>query len=229
MSSSPLSRGELKAKIYVRLALVVPALFVLFFLPAGTFDYWEAWVYSAILVIPMLFVISYLFRHEPELVERRMRMREKRARQKTIVMAAYPIFLLAFILPGLDRRFEWSTVPVGVVIASDLLVLLGYSLVFLVFRENPYASRIVEVEAVQKVITSGPYALVRHPMYTGSIVMYTFSPLALGSWWAVIPALAIIPILVARLLNEEKVLAQELEGYRDYMQKTKHRLIPGVW
>ncbi len=229
MSSNPLSRGDLKAKIIVRLVIVVPALLVLFFLPAGTFDYWEAWVYIAILLIPMLFVISYLFRNEPELVERRMRMREKQREQKTIIKVSYPIFLLAFILPGLDRRFEWSTVPVALVIVSDLLVLLGYSLIFLVFKENPFASRIVEVETEQKVITSGPYAFVRHPMYAGAILMYSFSPLALGSWWALIPALGIIPLLVVRIWNEEAVLASGLEGYRDYMQKTKYRLIPGVW
>ena len=117
------------------------------------------------------------------------------------------------MLPGLDYRFGWSDVPVAVVIAADALVFLGYSVIFLVFKENRYASRIIEVEQEQKVITTGVYAVVRHPMYLGVCVMYIFSPLALGSYWAMIPALLIIPLLMARIRNEESVLAKELKGY----------------
>ena len=112
---------------------------------------------------------------------------------------------------------------------ADVLVLLGYCLVFLVFRENRYASRIIEVEKGQSVIASGPYAVIRHPMYLGTLLMYVFSPLALGSYWAVLPGLLIIPVLVARILNEEKVLLQDLQGYQEYVQKTRYRLIPGIW
>jgi protein-S-isoprenylcysteine O-methyltransferase Ste14 len=229
MSTSQLSRGDLRRMIFARLVVVFPVLFAMFFLPAGTFAYWEAWLYIATLVIPMLFVLAYLLKNDPELLERRMRMREKEAEQKRIIKLSYPYFLLTFLLPGLDRRFEWSNVPVELVIVADILVLLGYFMVFLVFRENRYTSRIVEVEREQKVISSGPYAVVRHPMYVGVFVMYIFSPLGLGSYWALIPALLILPILVARIRNEEAVLARELEGYQDYMQKTKYRLIPGIW
>jgi protein-S-isoprenylcysteine O-methyltransferase Ste14 len=201
----------------------------MFFLPAGTFAYWEAWAYLAILFIPMFFVLRYLLKNEPELLERRMRMREKEAKQKLIIKLSYLYFLLAFLLPGFDKRFEWSNVPVVLVIAADILVLLGYGMIFLVFRENRYASRIIEVEQEQKVISSGPYAIVRHPMYLGVSIMYIFSPLALGSYWAMIPSLLIIPLLVVRIRNEESVLVRELKGYQEYLQKTKYRFFPGIW
>jgi protein-S-isoprenylcysteine O-methyltransferase Ste14 len=229
MSNVQSSRGELIKLVASRLLIFFPVMFALFFLPAGTFAYWEAWVYLAILLIPMLFVMSYMLKNEPDLLARRMRMREKEAEQKLIVKLSYIPFLLAFLLPGFDKRFGWSNVPVGVVVIADILVLLGYIFVFFVFRENRYASRIIEVEQEQTVISSGPYALVRHPMYLGALLMYVLSPLALGSWWAMIPGACIIPVLVARIFNEESVLAKELKGYQEYMQKTRYRLIPGIW
>jgi protein-S-isoprenylcysteine O-methyltransferase Ste14 len=215
--------------VYARLLIVIPVLLTMFFLPAGTFAYWEAWAYLAILFIPMFFVLTYLLKNEPELLERRMRMREKEAKQKLIIKLSFLYFLLAFLLPGFDKRFEWSNVPVVLVIAADILVLLGYGTFFLVLRENRYASRIIEVEQEQKVISSGPYAIVRHPMYLGISIMYIFSPLALGSYWAMIPSLLIIPLLVVRIRNEESVLMRELKGYQEYLQKTKYRLFPGIW
>jgi protein-S-isoprenylcysteine O-methyltransferase Ste14 len=201
----------------------------MFFLPALTFNYWQAWVYLVVLFGPMLFVLFYLLKNTPDLIARRMRMGEKETEQKLIIKLAIIPFMLAFILPGFDVRLGWSNVPAGVVIIADLLVLIGYGMVFFVFRENRYASRIVEVEQEQTVISSGPYVLVRHPMYTGIVLFYVFSPLALGSYWAMIPAIFIIPVLVARILNEESVLAKELKGYQEYMQKTVYRLIPGIW
>jgi protein-S-isoprenylcysteine O-methyltransferase Ste14 len=158
-----------------------------------------------------------------------MQMREREHAQRRIISLSLLWFVLAFVLPGLDRRFGWSDVPMPVVIAADLLVLLGYGLIVLVFRENQYASRTVRVEQGQRVITTGPYAWVRHPMYLGVTVMYLASPVALGSWWALLPALLIVPILVARILNEEQVLERELPGYREYEQRTRRRLVPGVW
>ena len=158
-----------------------------------------------------------------------MQMREREEPQKRIVMFSLLFFLVAYMLPGFDRRWEWSDVPPPVVIASDLLVMLGYGIIFLVLRENQYASRIVQVEQGQKVISTGPYAFVRHPMYLGAILMYLASPLALGSYWALLPAVLIIPILVARIVNEEKLLQGELTGYREYSQVTRYRLLPGIW
>ena len=161
----------------------------------------------AILLIPMVFVMRYFFIHNPEFLERRMRTGEKEKTQKKIIRFSFFFFLLAFILPGLDKRWGWSNVPLMVVIIADLLVVISYVWIVRVFKENIYASRIIEVDQEQKVISSGPYAVIRHPMYTGVVIMYSVSPLALGSWWALIPGLMIIPVLVARLLNEEEVLS----------------------
>jgi protein-S-isoprenylcysteine O-methyltransferase Ste14 len=229
MTETHLSRSALTRLVLARYFEALIALAALFFLSAGTLAYWEAWLYLAILFIPMAFVMSYLLNNNPELLERRMRFRERAKTQKRLISLSWLWFLLAFLLPGLDYRFGWSNPPVWVVLLAAALVLVGYGMVFWVFRENSYASRVVEVTQGQQVIDSGPYAIVRHPMYIGSIVLYIFSPLALGSYWAMIPALPIIPILVIRLLDEEKLLVQELPGYKEYRQKVKYRLLPGIW
>ena len=229
MSDSQASQGELIRMVIVRILVAILMLFAIFFLPAGTFAYWEAWVYLAIFFVPMLFFAIYLLKNDPELLARRMRMREKEAEQQLIIKLSYIPFVLAFLLPGFDKRFGWSNVSVGVVVIADILVLLGFGIVFLAFRENRYASRIIEVEQGQTVISSGPYATVRHPMYAGLLPLFTLSPLALGSYWAMIPAILIIPFIVARIRNEESVLARDLNGYQEYMQKTHYRLIPGMW
>ena len=229
MSNSQSSQGELIKMVFVRFLGAILVLSTMFFLPAGTLAYWEAWGYLAILFIPMLFVLFYLLKNDPGLLARRMKTREREAEQKLIIKLSFIPFLLAFLLPGFDKRFGWSNVPVGMVVMADILVLLGYSIVFLVFRENRYASRVVEVEQEQTVISSGPYAMIRHPMYLGSLLLYILSPLALGSYWAMIPAVLIIPVIIARIRNEESVLARDLSGYQEYMQKTRYRLIPGMW
>lgn len=229
MSSIQLEHKGLLRLVTSRLVIGIAVLFALVFLPSGTFAYWQGWVYLAILLIPMTFVMVYFLKNDPELLVRRMQFREKQAAQKRIIKLSYVYLLIVFLLPGLDYRFSWSNVTVAGILFADVLVLLGYILVFLVFRENRYASRIVQVEKAQQVITTGVYAIVRHPMYLGTIVMYIFSPLALGSYWAMIPAVLIIPLLVARIRNEESVLVRELKGYPEYMQQTKYRLVPGIW
>jgi protein-S-isoprenylcysteine O-methyltransferase Ste14 len=229
MSELQLTRSDLTRQVIVRFGLAVPLLGLLLFLPAGTLAYWEAWLYLAILFIPMTFVLFYLLRNDPELLERRMRTREQETAQSRIVKLFALYCLAIFILPGLDHRFGWSHVPVPLVLFADLLVLAGYIIFFLVLRENRYASRVVEVAKGQQVISSGPYAVVRHPMYLGLLLLYVFSPLALGSYWAVLPALLVIPLLVARIRNEESVLERTLNGYAAYMQHTRFRLIPAIW
>jgi len=228
-SSSKVNMAGLKKAVTSRAVLAFAVMALVFFLPAGTFRYWQAWAYMAILLIPMLFVVAWLSRNDPELLERRMKAKEKERRQRNIQMIGTLFFMAVYLLPGFDRRYGWSSVPVAVVIAADILVLAGYGLVFLVFKENRYASRVVEIEDEQTVITTGPYALVRHPMYVGVLIMYLLTPLALGSYWAVLPALPLILILVARIENEEKVLVEKLAGYREYGQRVRFRLLPGVW
>lgn len=220
---------KLKATVVQRLVIFFAASCCMFFIPAGTIRYWEAWAYLAILFLPALIMMLYLFKHDPALLERRMKMKEKQTEQKNIMKWSYAFFVLAFIIPGLDKRFEWSSVPVVVVILADSIIFTGYLLLVRVLRENSYASRIIEVSEKQKIISTGPYAVIRHPMYLAALMMWVFSPVALGSYWAVIPASSIIVSLVARILNEEKFLVKELDGYAEYTKKTRNRLIPGVW
>jgi len=229
MSNTQLSRAALLKIVLTRYILGFLALCLVFFLPAGTLNYWQAWVYLAVLFIPMAFALIYLFVKDRALLERRMSLHEREHEQSLIIKLSYLWFLLAFVLPGLDQQWGWSQVPTWLVIVADVLVFAGYCIFVWVLRENSYASRTVQVEQGQKVVSSGPYALVRHPMYTGSVLMYMASPLALGSYWAILPTLLIVPILVARIINEEKVLLRDLPGYADYQRKTPYRLAPGIW
>jgi len=221
--------SELKKKVFFRFIMAPIFMGLMLFLPAGSLDYWQAWIYCGVIFIPMFFVVFYFLKKDPELLERRMRMREKEEKQKTIIKFAYIFFFIGFIIPGLDYRYHWSNVPVLLVVAANAMVLSGYIFVFFVLRENSYASRIIEVEKDQKVITTGPYAIVRHPMYSGVLLMLLFTPLALGSYWALIFFLPLLPLIVLRLLNEEEVLLRELLGYKEYCRKTRYRLFPFIW
>lgn len=217
-------------KKIIPLLIAAPiAMGLILFGPAGTLDYWQAWAYMAILLGPVCFVILYFLKKDPAFLERRMRMREKEARQALIVRASAVLFLIGFLIPGLDRRFGWSQMPPEFVIAADATVLLGYAIVFLAFRENSYAGRTIEVEKGQKVISTGPYSLIRHPMYLGTLLMYLATPIALGSYAAAPLFLLFVPIIVFRILNEEEVLRRDLPGYAGYCSKTRFRLLPYIW
>ena len=229
MKESTIARGQLLKTVIARFGGAFLLLCAMFFLPAGTLAYWQAWAWMAVLFIPMVGVLAYLIRKDPALLERRMRTREPEKEQSLLIKLSLVWFALTFLLPGFDRRFGWSNVPIWLVIAADVLVFLSYCMFIWVVRENTYASRVVEVEQGQKVISSGPYAMVRHPMYLGVLVMYLCTPLALGSYWTLVPAVLIVPVLIARIRNEEKVLQRDLAGYSQYMQATRFRVIPGVW
>src|SRR4030042_631533 len=222
-------RSALIRKMIIRFSLVPLFIGACTLLPAGTFSYWQVYLYFSVLVIPMVFVLFYFLKRDPRFLERRTKGTEKVKEQKLIQLINLPVFMAAFIIPGLDRRFGWSAIPPEVIIAIDAVILCGYLFIFMVFRENSYASRIVEIDQEQKVITTGLYSLVRHPMYLGVLIMYLPTPAALGSYWGLIP-MALLPVsLVFRILNEENVLRENLAGYKEYCLKTKYRLIPYIW
>lgn len=207
---------------------------LLLFLTAGTLRFWEAWAFLSIWFVPAIFFSNYFYKRDPELIERRLRSREKVRAQRIVMMAAYPIFFVAFLMPGLDFRLGWTrgwtgAVPSWLKIVSLGMVLGGYLVAMWVLYVNRYASRIIEVEEGQKVISTGPYRWVRHPLYSGSAVMMLFTPLALGSYVSLPFFALLIPIYVVRLLNEEKVLRHELPGYAKYCEETRYRLVPHVW
>jgi protein-S-isoprenylcysteine O-methyltransferase Ste14 len=215
--------------VITRYLLLFPVLGACFFLPAWSLRYWEGWVYIFVIAVPVGIFGIYLFKKDPELLERRMRTKEKRKEQRLVIKLSLLFFPVIFILPGFDKRFGWSNVPPAVELVSFGFVLLGYWMITAVFRANSFASRVVEVEQGQKVITTGPYAIVRHPMYSAQMVFYLFTPLALGSTWAAIAAILFLLVFVLRIQDEEKELTEHLEGYADYKRKVRYRLIPGVW
>lgn len=201
----------------------------LLFWSAGTLDYWQGWLYLVLLFVPVAIVAVVLFLRDPALLERRLRSRERENAQWMVIAASSVVLLAVYLLPGFDRRYGWSSISWPVVLLADLLILVGYLLFALTIRENRFASRVVEVQAGQTVISTGPYARVRHPMYTAVLLMFMATPVALGSWWGLLPALLLPPVLAGRILNEESVLRDGLAGYTAYCQRVKYRLIPLVW
>jgi protein-S-isoprenylcysteine O-methyltransferase Ste14 len=202
------------------------------FLPAGSLDFWEAWLFLAVFFIPQLLITVYLLRNDPDLLKRRLKggaSAENRTSQKVIISLMGLCFILLVIVPGYDHRFNWSHVPAFLVIAADVVVLCGLWIQFRVFKANTFASIVVAIVPEQKVISTGPYAVVRHPMYSGVLVVDFFAPIALGSWWGLLVSLARVIVIILRLLDEEKLLRQDLPGYEEYCRKVPYRLVPHVW
>ncbi len=223
---------ELNRKAFAGLFSLLLSLGLLLFVPACTLDYWQAWIFLAVFSVSVLAITLYLMKNDPKLLERRVNAgpgAEKDKSQKIIQSLAMISFMAIFVFCGIDHRFGWSTVPEYVVATGDILVALGFLCIFFVFKENTFASGIIEVGADQKLITTGPYALVRHPMYSGALVMLLGVPLALGSWWGLFTIIPITLVIVWRLLEEEQFLAKNLSGYSDYRNKVRHRLLPLVW
>jgi|ERR1700733_543710 len=204
----------------------------LIFIPAGTLDYWQAWVFLAVFFASALAIYRYLMKNDPNLLARRRRGgpgAEKETSQKIIMFLMSAAFIALIVLPAIDRRLAWSAVPPAVALAGDALIALSYLAIFFVFKENTFAATIIQVEPEQKVIATGPYALVRHPMYTGSFLMLIGTPLALGSWWGLLVLVPLVPALIWRLLDEEKFLAKNLPGYSAYRNRVGYRLLPYIW
>ncbi len=202
------------------------------FLPAGTFAYWQAWVFIAVFSACSLVSSVYLAVRHPAALARRMNAgptAETRPAQRIIISAIVLSVVAVLVVSALDWRFGWSTVPVWVVVVGDALVALGLVGTQIVVMQNNYAGASITVEADQPLVSNGLYGIVRHPMYSGTLVMMVGTPLALGSLWGLLAVLVSVPILVARILDEEYALTDELAGYRDYQTQVRHRLIPGVW
>jgi protein-S-isoprenylcysteine O-methyltransferase Ste14 len=227
-SPAPAPAGAARgAAVKVVAAWIVLPLF--FLATGGSFAWWEAWVYCAGILVPMTLFVAHTIRRDPEFIARRSKLREKEQTQRRIIAWSYPPLLAALVIPGLDRRFGWSDPPVAVIVAALVIALGGYLVILRVFLENRWAGRTIEVCRDQQVISTGPYAVVRHPMYVGSLALYLATPVALGSWWALIPALAFVPIFIFRIRNEEDVLVRDLPGYEEYRERVRYRLVPLVW
>jgi protein-S-isoprenylcysteine O-methyltransferase Ste14 len=224
--------NQLVIRAFAGLLFLLIVMAIIIFVPAWTLDYRQAWIFLVVFFVPPLLITIYLMKHDPKLLERRTTAgpgAEQERIQNIIQALAGLAFIAIFIVSALDHRFGWSTVPAYVTALGDVLVIFGFYLVFLVFKENTFASGTIEVVAEQRVISTGPYALVRHPMYIGALVMLVGVPLALGSWWGLLAIIPMIIVLILRLLDEEKFLAKNLAGYSDYQSKVRYHLFPLIW
>ena len=223
---------NLNAKAWLALASLAVVMGLLLFVPAGTIHYWQAWVYLSIFTGASVLTTLYLMRKDPALLKRRMSggpTAEKRPTQKFIMLCTSIGFIALLVVPAFDHRFGWSNVPLFVVLVGDLLVAVGFALIVRVYRENTFSSATIEVIKGQQVISTGPYAIVRHPMYASAFLYLIGTPLALGSYWGLLPIAAMMPFLIWRLLDEERLLVADLPGYSDYQKKVRFRLVPGIW
>jgi len=219
-----------KMLVFGLVGLVVFGL--LLFLPAGTFNYWQAWVFLVVFTLSTWIPSIYLLRTNPAALDRRMRAgpaAEARPVQKVVIALAFLSLTAMIVVSALDHRFGWSPVPTTISLVGDLLVVIGLGVAMLVVIQNSYAAATVRVEADQKLVSTGLYGLVRHPMYTGNVIMMVGIPLALGSYWGLVFLIPGLIVLASRIRDEEKLLEQELDGYSQYTQQVHYRLVPYVW
>jgi protein-S-isoprenylcysteine O-methyltransferase Ste14 len=223
---------KLNKKAFTGLLGLLLVMAALLFIPACTVDYWQAWVFLAVFFVPALAITVYLMKRDPKLLERRVYAgptAEKGRNQKIIQSITSIGFIAMLVVPALDHRFHWSAIPLFVAVAGDVLVAVGFLIIFFVYKENTFASATIEVAPQQNVISSGLYALVRHPMYMGALFLFVGMPLALGSWWGLFAFLLILPALIWRIRDEERLLAKNLPGYSEYLHKVRYRLVPSIW
>ena len=202
---------------------------LMLFLPAQTFNYFGAWLFMGVLMIPVMIMGAVLFIKAPDLLEKRLNRKEKETAQKGVIALSGLMFIGGFVLSALDFRFEWSRVPLWLTIAAAVIFLVGYGMFAEVMRENAYLSRAVEVQEGQTVISTGLYGIVRHPMYLATLLMFLPMPLILQSFWGLVPFAIYPALIIVRIINEEKVLTDELDGYKEYKSKVKYKLIPFIW
>jgi protein-S-isoprenylcysteine O-methyltransferase Ste14 len=205
---------------------------ILLFVPAGSLDLWQAWIFAIVFSASTLLITFYFLKRDPGLIQRRLKggpAAEKERSQKIIQALASIFFIAEIVVPGLDHRFHWSDVSPVIVILADLFVALGFVVIFLTFRENSFASATIEVSQCQKIISTGPYRILRHPMYAGALLMQVFTPLALGSYWGLLVVPLMFVAIISRMLNEEKFLVGHLQGYDEYRHRVRYRLVPFVW
>jgi protein-S-isoprenylcysteine O-methyltransferase Ste14 len=223
---------NLNTRAWLGLVFLAFAMGLVLFVPAAAVQYWQAWIYLAVFFGASGLITLYLMRKDPALLERRLRggpTAEKKKTQKTIMLFVSIGFIALLVVPALDYRFGWSRVPLYIVIAGDLLTALGFYITFLVYKANTFAFATIQVTADQKVISTGPYAIVRHPMYAGGSLYLLGTPLALGSYWGLLVLAAMMPFLIWRLFDEERFLAKNLPGYTEYCARVRWRLVPGVF
>jgi len=222
----------LNARAWLAVAIVTGVMCALLFGTAGTVQYWQAWAYVSIFLGASVLTTLYLMTKDPALLARRMRggpMFEREGTQRIIMVFTSLGFIALLVMPALDHRFGWSAVTIWGVVLGDVLVAIGFYFIFLVYRENTFTAATIEVAAGQKVIATGPYAVVRHPMYASGSLYMLGTPLALGSYWGFLALAAMTPFLLWRLLDEERILTRDLPGYAGYRQRVRHRLVPMVW
>jgi len=223
---------SLLARTLAGFAFLFAMMGLVIFSAAGSLRFWQGWLLIGVFAGASGLITAWLWRHDKALLERRVKAgptSETDPFQKAVQAAAGLVFLATLGVPALDHRFGWSSVPLAAVVVGDGLVAVGFLVVFLVFRENTFTSGTIEIADDQCVIDTGPYALVRHPMYAGALIMFVGMPLALGSWWGLVVAAGIIPTLAWRLLLEEAFLRDRLGGYQDYSRRVRFRLVPMVW
>jgi protein-S-isoprenylcysteine O-methyltransferase Ste14 len=224
--------SNLHRNTLVSLLLLFLVIVALIFIPAWTLDYWQAWAFLTVYFTASVAITLYLVRQDPQLLARRMSggpWAEKEPAQRIIMSLTSVGYIGLIVIPALDHRFAWSHLPPWAALVADGLVALGFLGFFFVFRENSFTSATVELAPNQKVISTGPYAWMRHPMYAAGLVLLGAMPVALGSLWGVLVFVAIVPALLWRLFDEEKFLAKNLPGYRDYQSRVRYRLIPWLW
>jgi protein-S-isoprenylcysteine O-methyltransferase Ste14 len=222
----------LNARAWLALAILAIVMGLVLFVTAGTVHYWQAWVYLAVFFGISALVTVYLMRRDPALLERRMRggpTAEPEPSQRIIMWLVSVGFVALLVVPAVDRRFGWSHLPSWVALAGNALTVIGFYLIFLVYRENTYGAATIRVTADQRVISTGPYSVVRHPMYASASLYLIGTPLALGSLWGLVPLVLIVPALIWRLLDEERLLARDLPGYTEYQRRVRYRLLPAMW